>query len=97
MVNTLARNARNVEMIPALGAIVPIVMTSMIRVAKTMILYKLCAVYLLNLPHVVIFTICLSEEYIYCKVIACMYIVNITRLQSKGDEYSSLHLKQRTT
>ena len=51
--------------------------------AMAMILYKLCAVWLLNLPCVYI---CV------CKTIACMYvIVSIKNLQFQGGECSSLH------
>ena len=50
MVSTLAQNARGVGLIPALGTIVPIFITPVMLVAMAMILYKLCDVWLLNLP-----------------------------------------------
>ena len=68
--STLARNARDVGSIPSLVTIFPIFVTPMTLVAVTMILYKLCAAWLLNLP-------CVCK----CKVIVCMYIiVRIERL-----------------
>ena len=53
--------ARDVGLSPALGRVFPNFITHTTLVAITMILYKLCAVCLLNLPCV-----CL------CKAIACM-------------------------
>ena len=41
MVSTLVRNAKDVTLIPALGAIFPIFSASMVLVVVTMILYKL--------------------------------------------------------
>ena len=54
MVSTLARNAKDVGSIPTLAAIFHIFITPTMLVALTMILYKLCAVWLLNLPCVYI-------------------------------------------
>ena len=50
MVSTLAWNATDVGLIPALGTISPIFITPMILVAVTSILSKLRTVWLLNLP-----------------------------------------------
>ena len=52
MVSTQTQNGRDMDLIPVVGAILPLVITPMILVAVTMILYKLCAVWLLNLPCV---------------------------------------------
>ena len=52
MVSTLAWNASDVDPIPALGAIFPIFITPVTLVAMSMILYKLHAVWSLNLPCV---------------------------------------------
>ena len=68
--STLARNARCVGSIRALGTIIPIFISPMTLVAMSMILYKLCTAWLLNLPCVCI-----------CKTTTCMYvIVSIKRL-----------------
>ena len=48
MVSTLALNARDVCSIPTLGTIFPIFVTPTTLVAVTRVLYKLCAVWLLN-------------------------------------------------
>ena len=55
MVNTLAWNTRVVGSISALGTIFPIFITPTILIAVTMILYKLLAVWLLNLPCVCVY------------------------------------------
>ena len=66
----LTQNARDVGSIPALDTIFPISITPTTLVAVTMVLYKLCTVWLLNLSCV-----CL------CKAIARVYIiVSIKRL-----------------
>ena len=48
MVSTLAWNGRNVGMIAALSTMFPIFIAPMKLVAVSMILYKLCVVWLLN-------------------------------------------------
>ena len=48
--STLAWNARDVGSIPGLGTLFPIFITHTILLAMTMVLYKLHAVWLLNLP-----------------------------------------------
>ena len=53
--STLIRNARDVGSDPALGTIFPIVITTMTLVAVIMILYKLGAVWLVNLPCIYIY------------------------------------------
>ena len=74
MVSTLICNSRYLGSISALGAILPISITLMTPVAMTMIMYKLHAVWLLNLPGVC-----------KCKVIACMYVIlSIKRLTIPG-------------
>ena len=50
--NTLAQNAKDVGSSPALGTEFPIFVTPMTLVAVTIILYKLLAIWLLNLPCV---------------------------------------------
>ena len=52
MFSTLAQNTRDVASIHALGTIFPIFITPMRLVAVTMIIYKLCDVWSLNLPCV---------------------------------------------
>ena len=72
--STLICNARDVGSIPALGTVFSIFHFHLTHDTGAMnrILYKLCTVWLLNLPYVCI-----------CKVIACMYvIVSIKRLTS---------------
>ena len=64
MVSTLAWNARDVGSIPALGTEFGSFITPTTLVAVTMILYKLSAVWLLNLP-------CL---YVW-EVPVCMYVI----------------------
>ena len=59
--STLAQNIRDVGSIPALGTLFPVFITPITLVAMARILYKLYAVWLLNLPCVYI-----------CKVIACI-------------------------
>ena len=62
--STLAWNAKDMGSSPALGTVFPIFIKPMILVAMTMILYKVCAVWLLNLLCVCI-----------CKVLAFMYVI----------------------
>ena len=50
IVSALAWNARDVRLTPALGAIIPIFIIPLHGTVKTLNLYKLCAVWLLNLP-----------------------------------------------
>ena len=54
MVRTLALNAKDVGPIPALDAIFSILITPMTLLTVTRILYKVCAVWLLNLPYICI-------------------------------------------
>ena len=68
--NTLAQNARDVGLIPAIGTTFPAVITSVALVSMAMSLNRPHAVWLLNLP-------CVHA----CKVIACIcVIVTIERL-----------------
>ena len=55
LVSTLAQNGRDVGSIPTLDTIFPIFIKPMTRVVLIMIPYKLCAVWLLNLPCVGMF------------------------------------------
>ena len=72
--STLARNARDVGLNPALCTVFPIVVPPMTMFAMTRILYKLHTVRLLNLPCLYI-----------CMTIACVYvIVSIRRLTIAG-------------
>ena len=57
MVSTLERIARGVGLNPALVVIFPICITPKALVTMTRILYKLCAVWLLNLPSECISTL----------------------------------------
>ena len=52
--STLAWNARDLGSSPTLGTVFPIFIKPMTLVAVTMILYKLQALWLLNLPCVVV-------------------------------------------
>ena len=72
--STLTKNARDVGLTPTLGTVFPIFSAPMTLVVVSMILYKLHAVRLLNLPCVCI-----------CKAIACIYVtVSIKRLTIPG-------------
>ena len=74
MVYTLVRNAREVGSIPALDTIFPIFIPPMTLFVVTMIPYKLCPVWSLNLRCVCIW-----------KAIACMYvIISIKRVTIPG-------------
>ena len=71
ILSTLAQPARDVGSILTLGTIFPIFITHMTLVAVTMILYKLCTVWLLNLP--------------LCEVTAFMHVIrSIERLTIPG-------------
>ena len=70
--STLAWNSRDVGSIPTVGTIV---ITPMTQVAVTRILYKLCAVWLVNLLCVCV-----------CKSIVCRYVIASTkRLMIQGE------------
>ena len=70
----LAQNVGDVGSGPTLGMVFPICITPMTLVVVTMILYKICTVWLLNLLCVCI-----------CMAITCMYlIVSIQRLTISG-------------
>ena len=76
MVRTRTRNAGDVGSNPVLSTVFPIFITPTTLVAVTMIPYKLCTVWLLNLPCVYMYV---------CEVTACMYaLVNIKRLTIPG-------------
>ena len=53
----MARNARDLGLVSALGAIFPIFITPNNTCTMTMILYKLCIVWSLNLPCVCIYNV----------------------------------------
>ena len=64
IISTLVQNVRDTGLILVLGTIFPIFITPITLVAMTMMLYKLCAVWLLNLPFMYIF-----------KMTARMYVI----------------------